>query len=180
MKAVVCNQYGPPEVLQLKEVKKPSPTDDEVLVKVHATTVAMADFRIRSFTVPRSFWIPARLALGITKPRRSIPGVKLAAEIESIGKKVKRFKKGDKVFVATLASMGAYAEHKCIPEKSVMALMPENISYEEAAAIPIGACTALHYLKNANIRQGKKILIYGASGSVGTYAVQLAKYLARK
>jgi NADPH:quinone reductase-like Zn-dependent oxidoreductase len=176
MKAVVCNRYGPPEVLQIKEVKKPMPADDEVLISVRATTVTMADFRIRSFTVPRSFWIPARLALGITKPRRPIPGVELAGEIESIGRKVTRFKKGDKVFAATLASLGAYAEYKCISENSMIVLMPENISYEEAAAIPVGACTALHYLRKANIHNKQKILIYGASGSVGTYAVQLAKY----
>jgi NADPH:quinone reductase-like Zn-dependent oxidoreductase len=176
MKAVVCNRYGPPEVLQIKEVEKPTPSENEVLVRVHATTVTMADFRIRSFTVPRSFWIPARLALGITKPRRSIPGVELAGEIESVGKKVTRFKKGDKIFAATLSSLGAYAEYKCIPENSVIALMPQSISYEEAAAIPIGACTALHYLRKANIYRGQKVLIYGASGSVGTYAVQLAKY----
>lgn len=176
MKAIICTKYGPPEVLQLKEVKKPFPADDEILVKIHATTVTVADFRIRSFTIPPSFWIPARLKLGLRRPRKAILGVELSGEIESTGKDVSLFKKGDEIFAATLSNFGAYAEFTCLPQAGAVSLKPANISHEEAAAIPIGARTALHFLRRANIKPGQKILIYGASGSVGTYAVQLADY----
>jgi NADPH:quinone reductase-like Zn-dependent oxidoreductase len=176
MKAILCESYGPPEVLKLGEVEKPIPKANELLIRVRATTVTVADSRIRAFRVPKSFWIPARLALGITKPRQPILGAELAGDVEEVGKDVKRFKKGDEVFAATLFRAGAYAEYISLPEDGPVAIRPANVTYEEAAAIPIGARTALRYLKAAGVGNGTKVLIYGASGSVGTYAVQLARH----
>lgn len=177
MKAIVYSRYGPPDVLEVKQVKKPIPKDNEILVKVKATTVTVADIRSRSFTVPPAFWLPARITLGLRQPKKEILGMELAGEVELIGRNVKKFKKGDQVFAATLTDFGAYAEYKCLKEDGPVAIKPSNISFGEAAAIPIGARTALYFLRKAGIKSGHDVLVYGASGSVGSYAVQIAKYL---
>lgn len=180
MKAIVYTKYGPPEVLHLKEIPKPDPGDNEVLVKVHATTVTIGDCRMRSFTVPPEQWLFARLYLGIFRPRRSILGMELAGEIEAVGKNVTHFKPGDAVFASTFeANFGGYAEYKCFPENGVMALKPANLSFGEAAASVGGMTTALRCLRRGNLQPGQNILVYGASGAVGTNAVQLARNLFR-
>ena len=177
MKAVVADKYGTPDVLQLQEVEKPTPAENEILIKVRATTVTPGDCRMRSFDVPRAFWLPGRLTLGITKPKQPIFGMELAGDVEVVGSAVTRFKPGDAVFACTLThNFGAYAEYKCIPEDGIITHKPENLSYEEAAAVPLGALAALNFLKAGQIEPEKKILVYGASGSVGTYAVQLARH----
>ncbi len=178
MKAVVYTKYGPPEVLHLKEIPRPDPRDHEVRVKVHATTVTIGDCRMRSFTVPPEQWLFARLYLGIFRPRRHTLGMELAGEIEDVGKNVTRFAHGDPVFASTFeANFGGYAEYKCLPEHGVLAIKPANLNSGEAAASVGGGTTALRCLRRANLLPGQTILVYGASGAVGTNAVQLARNL---
>lgn len=177
MKAVVYSKYGPPDVLMIKDVDKPTPKDNEILVKVHATTVTAGDVRMRSFNVPRWQWLFARIYLGIIKPKRPVLGMELAGEVVSVGKDVTLYREGDEIYASTVTvDFGGYAQYKCFPEDGIIALKPTNMTCEEAATVPIGAPTALRFLTKGNIENGDKVLIYGASGSVGTYAVQLAKH----
>lgn len=177
MKAIVYTQYGPAEVLHLQEVEKPAPKDNEVLIKVHATSVTAGDCNARGFTfIPPGFGFLARLMFGPRKPRQPILGVEFSGEIVEVGKDVRSFKKGDQVFGIS-ETYGAYAEYTCITENACMILKPANLTYEEAASVPFGANTALYFLRDmAKLQPGQKILIIGASGCTGVYAVQLAKY----
>jgi len=179
MKAIVYEKYGSPEVLKLREVEKPIPKGNEILIKVHATTVHVGDTILRKGKHPDSkfYSVMLHVAMGVRKPRKNILGQECSGEIEEIGEDVKLFKKGDEVFASVSGvGMGGYAEYKCMPEDRIVAIKPKNMSYEEAAAVPAGAATALKHLRKAKVQKGQKVLIYGASGSVGTYAVQLAKY----
>jgi NADPH:quinone reductase-like Zn-dependent oxidoreductase len=178
MKAIICTKYGSPEVLQLKEVEKPTPKNSEVQIKIFATAVTASDCIVRGFNIPlwRPIGLLMGLALGFTKPRQPILGMVFAGEVESAGKDVKSFTIGDQVFGWDVAAFGAYAEYKCMPENGMLALKPTNVNYDEAAAVPFGGLMALHFLKKGNIQRGQKVLIYGASGAIGTSAVQLARY----
>jgi len=178
MKAIVHSKYGPPDELQLKEVEKPVPGDNEVLIKIHTTTVTTTDCNARNFTfVPESFMFFARIMFGFKKPKINILGIDLAGEIEAIGKDVKLFKKGDQVFGSPGTKMGGHAEYSYVPENGALAIKPADMPWEEAAAICLAGNTALFFIRDlAKIQSGQKILIHGASGAIGTYAVQLARY----
>lgn len=177
MKAIIATGYGSPDVLQLQEVEKPVPKDQEVLIKIHATAVNSGDWRIRSLEVPPGFGLFVRLAFGFSRPRQPILGVVLAGKVEAVGKDVKKFRAGDEVFAMDGNKMGCHAEYKTMPEDGVIALKPGNLNFEEAAAITFGGMTAINYLRErAGIKKGDKVLVNGASGAVGIAAVQVAKY----
>ena len=179
MKAVIYRSYGPPKVLQVVQMEKPQPKDHELLVRIHAATVTSGDVRLRASDFPPLFWLPARLIFGLFQPRKKILGHEFSGVVEEVGKHITSFKPGDAVFgTTTMLPTGSYAEHLCLPETwkhGVMAIKPNNVTFEEAAALPIGGMTALYLLNKANIAKGQEVLIYGASGSVGSYAVQIAK-----
>jgi NADPH:quinone reductase-like Zn-dependent oxidoreductase len=176
MRAIVYEKYGPPEVLQLKEAEKPTPKDNEVLIRTHVVTVTSGDRRVRSLDVPVGFGLIMRLVFGISRPKQPILGSELAGIIESVGRNVRKFTPGDRVFAFSDAAMGCYAEYKCMSEDGAVVQIPSNLSFEEAAAMSFGGTTALHFLRKAKLRGGEKVLINGASGGVGTAAVQLAKH----
>ena len=177
VKAIVYTKYGPPEVLHLAQIAKPAPKDSEILIRVRATTVTAADYRMRGFKVSPGLWLFARLQLGILGPRQTILGIELTGDVEAVGTNVTRFQAGDAVFALTGFGHGAYVEYLCLAEDGAVARKPANMSYEEAAAVPFGALTALYFLRDkGNIRAGQRVLINGASGGVGNAAVQLAKY----
>lgn len=176
MKAFTYTQYGPPDVLQLSDVPQPVPKDNEVLIKVHATTVTSGDWRVRSLNVPRGFGLMMRLVFGITRPRQPILGTELAGVVESVGKAVTKFKAGDAVFAFSDATLGCHAEYKCMPQEGAMALKPPTLGFGDAAALSFGGTTALSFLRRVKLQAGERVLINGASGAVGTAAVQLARH----
>ena len=179
MKAIVYTKYGSADVLQLKEVDKPVPRDDEILIKVHAAEATKADCELRSskFAV-KWFWLPMRIAMGIKKPKRQILGGYFAGQVEAVGKDVSKFNRGDQVFGTTNLRFGAYGEFLCLPASYTIVPKPNNMSFEEAAAVPLGGLNALHYLRKADIKSGEKVLVNGAGGSIGTFGVQIAKAMA--
>jgi NADPH:quinone reductase-like Zn-dependent oxidoreductase len=178
MKAILHTKYGPPDELQFKEVEKPVPKANEVLIKIHATTVTTSDCNIRNLTfVPKLFFLPMRMQFGFTKPKNNILGLDLAGNVEAVGADVTRFKNGDQIFGTTEPAFGAHAEYICLPEDGVLTNKPANMTYEEAATIPVIGNTALYFIRDLGyIEAGDKVLIIGASGGIGTFAVQLAKY----
>ena len=177
MKAIVWTKYGPPDGLELREVEKPAPKDNEVLVRVHASTVTAGDIQLRGLKLPILLWLPARLFLGLMRPTRiKVLGQELAGQIVEVGKDVTRFGKGDQIFAWAGFRLGAYAEYICLREKGVLAIKPSNITYEEAATLPVGGLEAVHLMRRGNIQAGQNVLVYGAGGSIGTFAIQLAKY----
>jgi len=175
MKAIVLPKYGPPDVLQLKDVEKPAPKDNEVLIRVHAASVTTGDCEFRSLKLPLAWRLLFRVGFGIRRPRKKIPGQELAGVIESVGNAVRSYKKDDQVFAATGLGLSAWAEYCCLPEKGLIAMKPSNMTYEEAAVVPVGGLHALHLFRKADIQRGQKVLVIGAGGTVGTIAVQLAK-----
>lgn len=175
MKAILWTKYGPPEALQPAEVATPIPKDNELLIKIHATTVTAGDCEVRRFEIARLIWLPLRLYMGIFKPRIKILGQEFAGEVVATGKNVTQFKTGDQIFAPTQMNFGAYAEYIRIPANYIISTKPANISYEEAATIPTGGLSALHFVRKANLQPGQHLLINGAGGSIGTYAIQLAK-----
>jgi NADPH:quinone reductase-like Zn-dependent oxidoreductase len=176
MRAIVYEKSGPPEVLQLKDLEKPAPADDDILIRVHATTVTSGDCNLRSFGSPFLFWLMMRILYGVKRPKQPIPGSELAGEIEAVGKGVRLFEAGAQVFGSTGMRFGANAEYVCMPEDGVVAMKPANVTYEEATAVPFGALTALFFLRQGDIQSAQRVLINGASGGVGTFAVQLARH----
>jgi len=177
MRAIVWTKYGSPDGLQLQEVDKPTPKDNQVLIKIYATTVSTADCELRNFKAFNVFWLPLRIYIGLVRPTRiTILGQELAGEIEAVGKDVARFKTGDQIFAWTGFRLGANAEYTCLPENGVLTTKPTNITFEEAATLPIGGLEAVHFLRKNGIQNGQKVLINGAGGSIGTFAIQLAKY----
>jgi NADPH:quinone reductase-like Zn-dependent oxidoreductase len=177
MKAIIYEEYGPPEVLKLAEVEKPTPKDDEVLIRIGAAAVNTGDCEMRRPEIPNSIWFLIRLAFGLRKPRKRILGAYLAGEIEAAGKGVDRWRAGDRVFASSGVRFGAYAEYVCLPADGSIASKPANMSYEEAAAVTLGGTNALHYLREAQVQSGESVLVNGAGGSFGTFAVQLARLM---
>ena len=176
MKAIVYTKYGAPDVLQIKEIEKPVPENDEVLIKIHAAEATKADCELRSFKFAvKWFWLPLRVAMGVTRPKKQVLGGYFAGEVETVGKDVVKFKKGNQVFGTSKLRFGAYGEYVCLPANYTIAPKPHNMSFEEAAAVPLGGLNALHFMRRANIQNGEKILVNGAGGSIGTFAVQIAK-----